>query len=334
MSYQFRSAAMLLLLVVSVAVRGLGDSASAQTGEPLRRVAGLSGFGCDKNDRVALVFRHRLMELGWIEEKNLVLDCVSTLSVEQLPLLAAELIGRRPDVLVASPIAYIRALKQATATIPIVMVSTTDPVENGLVTNFPRPEANVTGIASTTPELISKRIELLKEMLPRLKRFAVIHSGPPGGAYSRVVRENVALAAARFGFAWREFTVAEPNAVDGIFAQLGAEGFDAVYLPPTPLIYTRQTQIAAMALRYRVAPVSDLPSFATSGFLLTYGPDVLSLWIRGAEYVDKILRGANPGDLPVEQPSKFSLVINLNTAQALGVTVPPSLLSRASELVE
>jgi putative ABC transport system substrate-binding protein len=333
MNYQLRRSAMLILLALSVVARGLSDSAAAQTNAPSRRVAGLSGFGCDRNDQVALVFRHRLLELGWIEGTNILLDCVSTLSAEQLPSLAAELIGRRPDVLVASPIAYIR-VKQATATIPIVMVSTTDPVENGLVTNFSRPEANVTGIASSTPELISKRIELLKEMLPRLMRFAVIHAGAPGGTYSRVVRENVALAAARFGFAWREFTVAEPNDVDGIFAQLGAEGFDAVYMPPTPLIYTRQTQIAAMALKYRVAPVSDLPSFATSGFLLTYGPDLSGIWIRGAEYVDKILRGANPGDLPVEQPSKFSLVINLKTAQALGVTVPPSLLSRVSELIE
>jgi ABC-type uncharacterized transport system substrate-binding protein len=334
MRYQLRSAAMLLLLVVSVAARGLGDSASAQTGEPLRRVAGLSGFGCDRNGPVAEVFRRRLMELGWIEEKNLVLDCVSTLSVDQLPSLAAELIGRRPDVLVASPIVYIRALKQATATIPIVMVSTTDPVENGLVTNLPRPEANVTGVASSTPELISKRIELLKEMLPRLTRLALIHAGMPGGTYSKLATDNIALAAARFGFTWREFTVTAPEDVIGIFAQLATEGFDAVYAPPTPLIYGRQAEIVTLALRHRIAPVSDLPAFATTGFLFTYGPELSGLWIRGAEYVDRILRGAQPGDLPVEQPSRFSLVINLKTAQALGIKVPPSMLARATEVIE
>jgi putative ABC transport system substrate-binding protein len=258
---------------------------------------------------------------------------VSTVKLEELPSLAQRLIARRPDVIVASPIQYVRTLKEATKTIPIVMIATTDPVENGLVANLPRPEANITGVALSTPELTGKRIEFLKELLPDAAHLAIIHPSV-GGNYAQRLQDSVTLAANRFGVSWQAFPAATREDIDKTLAHLGEKKFNAVYVHPNPLFYPMQKQIVELAQRHQIATLGEVPLFARNGFLLTYGAEPISLWAKGAEYVDKILRGSGPGDLPVEQPTRYNLVINLNTARTLGITVPQALLARADEVLE
>ena len=304
------------------------EPAGAQSVTP-KRLGVLSGFGCGRG-----ITSQRLEELGWIVGRTLTIDCVSTVDTDQLTLLATELVARRPDVLAASPTAYVRALKQATATIPIVMLSTPSPVETGLVTNLARPEANVTGTAQSGADNTSKRLQMLKQMLPTLARLAVIWRAGSDPLFTELATKDANAAASRLGFAWQTFYAAAPEDFDKIFAQLEAEGFDAAYVPPGPLSYANLTRIAELARRHRVPTLSDHPIFAKNGFLLTYGEDSNRNAARAAEYVDKILRGSKPGDLPVEQPTTFELVINLKTANELGLTVPPELLALATEVIE
>jgi putative ABC transport system substrate-binding protein len=305
------------------------EPAGAQSTVPPKRLGVLSGFGCIKGS-----FHQRLAELGWIEGRTLTTDCVSTVDLDQLTLLAAELVARRPDILAASPTTYIRALKQATATIPIVMVSTPNPVETGLVTNLARPEANVTGTAQSGADNASKRLQLLKQMLPRLARLAILLRAGGDPLFNELATKDANAAASTLGFDWQAFSADVPEDFDRIFAQLEAEGFDAAYVPPGPLSYANLARIAELGRRYRVPTLSDHPIFAKNGFLLTYGDNPNRNGARSAEYIDKLLRGSKPGDLPVEQPTTFELVINLKTAKELGLIVPPALLALATEVIE
>jgi putative ABC transport system substrate-binding protein len=304
------------------------DPAGAQSTGP-KRLSVLSGFGCNPG-----IIRQRLAELGWIEGRNLAIDCVSTVSPDQLTRLATELVARRPDVLAASPTSYVMALKQATATIPIVMLSTPNPVETGLVTNLPRPEANVTGTAQSGADNTSKRLQLLKQMLPGLARLAIIWWARGDPAFIERATKEATAAASTLGFALQAFSVAVPEDYDSIFARLTAEGFDAAYVPPGPFSYASLTRIAELGRRYRVPTLGDHPIFAKNGFLLTYGDEPNRNLVRSAEYVDKLFRGSKPGDLPVEQTTTFELVINLKTAKELGLIVPPALLALATEVIE
>ena len=305
------------------------EPAGAQGNVPPKRLGILSGFGCIRGS-----FHQRLAELGWIEGRTLTTDCVSTVYLDQLTLLATELVAHRPDILAASPTTYVRALKQATATIPIVMISTPNPVETGLVTNLPRPEANVTGTAQSGADNTSKRMQMMKQMLPRLARLAIILRAGIDTLFAEQLTKDATAAASTLDFAWQVFSVTAPEDYDRIFARLAAEGFDAAYVPPGPHSYANLSRIAELGQRYRVPTLSDHPIFAKNGFLLTYGESPDRNAARGAEYVDKLLRGAKPGDLPVEQPTTFEVVINLKTAKELGITVPPALLALATEVIE
>jgi putative tryptophan/tyrosine transport system substrate-binding protein len=304
------------------------EPAGAQSVTP-KRLGVLSGFGCRSG-----IISQRLAELGWIDGRTLTIDCVSTVDTDQLTVLANELVARRPDVLAASPTAYVRALKQATATIPIVMISTPSPVEMGLVTNLPRPEANVTGTAQSGADNTSKRLQLLKQILPRLARLAILLRAGGDPLFNELATKDANAAASTLGFDWQAFSPDVPEDYDKIFARLAEEGFDAAYVPPGPLSYANITRIVELERRHRVPTLGDHPIFAKNGFLLTYGDDPNRNLVRSAEYVDKILRGSKPGDLPVEQPTTFELVINLKTAKELGLTVPPALLALATEVIE
>jgi putative ABC transport system substrate-binding protein len=305
-----------------------GEPAGAQSTVPPKRLGVLSGFGCGGG-----IIRQRLAELGWIEGRTLMIDCVSTVSPDQLTRLATELVARRPDVLTASPTTYVMAL-QATATIPIVMQSTPNPVEVGLVTNLPRPEANVTGTAQSGADNISKRMGLLKQMLPRLQRLAAIWWARGDPIFIEQATKEATAAAGALGFAWQAFSADGPEDYDRIFARLAAEGFDAAYVLPGPLSYANITRIVELGRRYRVPTLGDHPIFARNGFLLSYGDDPTRNLVRSAEYVDKLFRGSKPGDLPVEQTTIFELVINLKAAKELDLTVPPTLLALATEVIE
>jgi putative ABC transport system substrate-binding protein len=320
------------LLAVVMAICPSLATAQNTTASP-KRLGFLSGFGCS-TDADPSPMRRRLAELGWINGQTLIVDCVSTVYPDQVGALAAELVARRPDVLAAQPADYVRALKQATATIPIVMVTTPNPVESGLVTNLARPEANVTGVVSSGREVAAKRIRLLKRLLPQLAKLAVIERKGGDTVVHEQLEKDVTDAATKLGFAWQAFYPAAPEDYDAIFARLAAEGFDAAYVEPGPLLDANQTRIAGLAMRHRIPTVGNYPYHAENGLLLAYGEAADPLNKRAAEYIDKILRGAKPGDLPIEGPIKYILVVNLKTAKALGLVIPESFLQLADKVIK
>jgi putative tryptophan/tyrosine transport system substrate-binding protein len=320
-----------VLLAFAITIAAWDGSANAQ-GVPPKRLGILALTACPVPGAPPSFFRRRLAELGWIEGRNLIIDCASAArQPDQLAALAAELVARRPDVLVASSPPPVRALKQATTTIPIVMNSGE---ALGLVANLARPEANVTGVIDLAEGLFSKRTEILREVLPRLTRLAILFRKGGDAAALAQLERDATTAAAPLRFTWRIFYPAVPEDFDAIFGQLAAEAFDAAYVPAGPQSYDYQARIGELAKQYRVATAGDFPVFAKNGFLLTYGVDFNQILARLADYVDKILRGAKPGDLPVEQPTKFQLVVNLQTAKALGLIIPESFLLRADEVIE
>jgi putative ABC transport system substrate-binding protein len=278
----------------------------------------------------------RLGELGWIEGQTIIFDCVSAVGrIDQVPALARELVSRRPDVLMAGPFNFISALNQETTIIPIVMLTAWEPVRVGLITSLARPGGNVTGVAWFN--LLPKQMELLKEIVPNLRRAAYIVGvpsaySPPEGA--KIADEDRQLAAKTLGITWQVFSAAVSSDYDEIFARLAAEHFVVAYIPSTTSNLNNQSRICQLALRHRIPAVSEDARWARCGLLLSYGQDFPWSIARAMEYVDKILRGAKPNDLPVEQATKLLLTINLKTAKALGLTVPPSLIARADEVIE
>lgn len=227
-------------------------------------------------------------------------------------------------------------LRRTSADIPIVMISTPDPVEHELVTNLPRPEGNVTGVAQSSPELISKRIEVLKELHPRLARLAIIERSKigPDDTYSDLLKANVNIAARRFDFTWESFVANAPEDFPKVFAQMVAGGFDSVYIPPGPVPFASQAIIRELALKHGVATLGELGFYARYGFLLTYGSDVTVNFRRGADFVDKLLRGAKPSELPVEQPTKIRNGDKSQNREGIGPYRAADLLARADEVIE
>jgi putative ABC transport system substrate-binding protein len=276
-----------------------------------------------------------LAELGWIDGKTFVYDCVSTVGrLDQVQALAGELVSRHPDVLLAAPIGLVRALKQETATIPIVMVTTPEPVRMGIVTNLARPEGNVTGVAWFGLGILPKRIELLREFIPHLRRLAIIssvHSDPTALALED---ENLTIATNLLGLTWQRFQAATTNDYDEIFARLTAEHCDAAYITSDPFTNQNSARIIDLAKQYLVPAVRERDYWARKGLLVSYGQNLNQSLVRAAEYVNKILHGTKPDELPVEQATALELIINRKTAQALGLAIPTSLLARADEVIE
>jgi putative ABC transport system substrate-binding protein len=253
--------------------------------------------------------------------------------MQDVPALAAELVARKPDVLFGESTPVVRALKQATAKIPIVTIAS-DPLGSGIVTNLAHPEANVTGLAPMSFDLAAKRTELLRDVLPRLSRLALIYHTGADPVDHQQMQKDIRSAGLALGFTWKVFYLTSVADVGATFEQLAAEGYDAVYIWPSPFTFLHKAMIAAAALQYRLPTISDTTEFARSGVLLSYGVQDSSLLRAAAEYVDKLLRGAKPADLPLQQPTKFELVINLGIAKALGLTIPQSVLLRADEVIE
>jgi putative ABC transport system substrate-binding protein len=240
-------------------------------------------------------------------------------------------IGRKVEVIVTYTTPGAVAAKNATATIPIVVASMGDPVGSGLVTSLPRPGGNLTGLSSEIAEdLGGKWLELLQEVVPRLSTVAVISN--PDSLFCRSMVEHLrALAAAR-GLKLRVIDVREPSALGDAFKKARPRA-QAVLVLPDPLTMHHRWQIASLAAKYRLPDMHGLIDHMDAGALMAYGPDLTVLWARAAVYVDKILRGAKPGDLPIEQPTKFEFVVSLKTAKALNLTIPPSILQRADEVI-
>jgi ABC-type uncharacterized transport system substrate-binding protein len=281
-------------------------------------------------------FRQALGELGYVEGRNIVIEYRSAEGrVERFPALAAELVRLRVDLIVVFSTPSARAARQATTTIPIVAPTMQDPVQDGLVASLARPGGNITGLTFLGSELIPKRLALLKETIPGVSRVAVLWH--PGGLAERTGQEMMkdAEAAARaLGVQLHLVRADAPKDLDGAFSLMTRWRAEALIPLPSPMLFAERDRIVHLAARHRLPAMYIGREFVDLGGLIAYGASQFDLIRRGATYVDKILRGAKPADLPVEQPNKYELVINLKTAKALGLTISPALVQRADQVIE
>ena len=273
-----------------------------------------------------------LRDLGYVEGRDVAIEYRFAERNDRLPDLAAELVGLEVDVILASGTTATAAAKQATTTIPIVMGSGGDPVATGLVASLARPGGNVTGMSLIVPQISGKRLELLKAIVPGLARVAVLlnETNP-----LHVVEEKEIRAAARvLGVETQILSVRTADDFEGAFLAAARAGADAVWGTDDSLITNGRDQLAELALRYRLPSVFHIPELARAGGLLAVGPELATVYRHAATHVDKILKGAKPADIPVEQPTEVDVVINLKTAQALGLTIPQSVLQQATEVIQ
>jgi len=316
-----------IIVTLALGLLAVPLASEAQPAGKVRRI-GLLGLGCTDSPRSQYqreVFLQGLRAFGWVEGQNLAIECRSTD-------LAAELVRLPVDVIVTGGERQSLAAKQATSTIPIVMAVSAAPVEAGLVASLARPGGNVTGLSIMAPEGGGKRLELLKDAVPQASRIAVLwNAAHPGKALEWQATQAMART---MGVTLHSVEVRGPDDFDGAFATIARERPDALIVFSDALILTHQRRIVDFATQHRLPMMSSNKEFAESGGLMTYGASVPALIRRAAYYVDRILKGAKPADLPVEQPTKFELVLNRKTAQTLGITFPPTLLLLADEVLQ
>jgi putative ABC transport system substrate-binding protein len=280
-------------------------------------------------------FQQGLGQLGWVEGKNLAMEYRWAAGrLDQLPDLAAELVRLQVEVIVTwGP--GVRAAQQATRTIPIVIASTLDAVQDGVVASLARPGGNITGLTLISAELMGKRLELLKQAFPTISRVAFL-TGPAPRASSAPARlmQEAESAAQALGLTLHTLAVRDLEDVTRAFTTMARERPDALYVLEAPTLFVHQTRILDFAAEHRLPTMFGVRGFVDAGGLMSYGPNVPDLHRRAASYVDKILKGANPAELPVEQPTRFELVINLKTARALGLSIPPTVLFQANEVIQ
>ena len=278
------------------------------------------------------VFRNSLRDFGYVEGRNLQLEVRLVERHEALPDAAAELVRLGMDVIAAGTTLPGLAAKRATSTIPIVLIASADPVHAGLVASLARPGGNITGNAALTPELSGKQLELLREAMPRLSRVSVLwNSANP--ANTPVMRETV-IVTTRLGMKLDLVDLRAPDQIEDALAAVVRHRADALLIMPESAFFAHATRINEVAIKHRFPTIALIREFTQRGSLMSYGPSIPDLVKRSAAFIDKILKGANPADLPIEQPTKFELVINMKTAKALGLTIPEPLLVRADELIQ
>jgi putative ABC transport system substrate-binding protein len=287
--------------------------------------------GADKREEI---FLQGLRDFGYVEGQTITIEYRRAAGkVERLPEMAVELVRLKVDVMVARATPAVQAAKNATTTIPIVMLGVADAVGSGFVTSLARPGGNITGLTNIMPELAGKRLELLREVLPKLSRVAFL-------AYTRdpahkLFVKDAQQAAERFGMKFQPVLITTPEEIESAFSVMIKERAQALIVQPLFIRGLGQGQkIAALAMRSRLPTVSDGYGFPEAGGLILYGPDGNESVRRAATYVDKILKGAKPAELPVEQPTKFEFVINLKAAKQIGLTIPPSVLARADKIIK
>jgi putative ABC transport system substrate-binding protein len=281
------------------------------------------------------VWQDSLRDHGWIEGKNLIVDYRSAEGhAERVAPLANELVALKPDVLVGPSPQEALALKSATASIPIVFAAVSEPVRLGLVQSLSHPGGNVTGLAAVVPgHFVGKGIQILREMIPTASKIAVLVN--PGNAMHRlIVAEELPEIAQKLGVTFSVLEATTVEELDIAFASAAAQHADAIIPVADVLTVNNVTRVTALAAEHRLPAIYLFRLFTTNGGLVSYGADIADLLRRAGDYVDKILKGTKPADLPVEQPTKFDLVINLKTAKALGITIPNELLIQATELIE
>jgi putative ABC transport system substrate-binding protein len=305
----------------------------AAQGQPAPKVYRIGWLGAAHTDSLWEVFVEGLRERGWIEGKNLAFERLySDGRNDRLPALAAQLVQRNVDLIVTVGTPPSVAARDATTTIPIVFFAVGDPVGSGLVASLARPDRNLTGLGGLGAGLSVKQLELLKEVVPKASRIAMfVNDMFPGHA---IIRAEIEPAARRLGVTLIPVQVRVPEDIDIAFATIGREKIDALFILGEPLIGAQRVRIAKLALDHRMPAISPFDIATEAGLLLSYARSLVDDARRVPHYVDRILKGAKPADLPVEQPTRFYLSINLRTAAAIGVTVPPSTLARADQVFQ
>jgi len=308
-------------------------SVRAQAPAKVRRIGFLSPFSPSNAELWHQAFRQGLHDLGWVEGKNISIEYrYAEARSDRLPELAADLVRLNVDIIVTSVSPDAVAAKNATKAIPIVMAAPGDPVALGLVESLARPGGNITGLSQISPELVGKRLELLKGLVPKLSRVAVLWNPP--SKISAISWKEIQLPARELGLQLHSMEVRSASDFDKAFEDATRARAGALAVMPDPLFGGNLKRIADLAAKNRLPSIYHISEFADSGGLVTYGPDRSDMFRRAATYVDKILKGAKPGDLPIEQPTKFELVVNMKTAKALGIEIPQSVLVRADRVIE
>jgi putative ABC transport system substrate-binding protein len=328
-----RGVALGAVLAVSLLAPPL--AADAQQAGTVPRIGLLSLTPSSDRPSLLDAFRQRLRELGWIEGQNIVIDYrYAEDRVDRLPDLAAELVRLKVDLIVASAGTQVAtAAKNATETIPIVMIFVRDPVGTGLIKSLARPDGNVTGTSGSAGlEWAAKQLEVLKETVPKIRRVAILSN--PDNAYHQFARREVNVAARSLGVQLRLLEARGPNEFDGVFAAMAKERVGALLVLSDAIFNSHRTRLADLAARRRLPAAYGVRESVEAGGLMSYGPSILDSYRRAATYVDQILKGTKPAELPVEQPTKYELVINVKTAKALGLTIPQSVLLRADHVIE
>jgi len=327
-----KRAAVLSILVVAVLL-AVAVVAEAQQSTKVPRIGFLGGTSLSVESTRIESFRQGMRELGYVEGKNIVIEWRwAEGKFDRLPDLAAELVRLDVDVIVAGGSTSSGAAKEVTTTIPIVMAQVNDSVGSGFVASLARPGGNMTGLSTLVPELSGKRLELLKEVIPKLSRVAVFgDSTTPGNAQALKETEPAAKA---FKVPLQYLDILGPKDIESAFRQASKGHADAVLVLGAPVLISQRKQIADLAVKNRLPAMYGQPEYVEEGGLMSYGVSVVDLYRRAATYVDKILKGRKPADLPVEQPTKFELVINLKAAKQIGLTIPQSVLYRADKVIK
>jgi len=324
---------LLSLVAGAVVLRPLASAAQ----QPAAKTPRIGYLGTDLPKPSQEAFLQGLRALGYVEGRNVVIEYRygEGQNFEQLPALAAELVALKVDVIVAvaGTLAALAA-QQATGTIPVVFIAVGDPVTSGLVSSLARPGGNITGLSALVPELVGKWLEILKQATPGVSRVAVLRqSGGMGEHTDQLVLTEAANAARILEVQLQVIEPRGPADLNRAFGEIVGARAEALAVLSTPMLYGERTQLVDFAVKHRLPTVFSFRSYVDAGGLMSYGPSIPDMCRRAATYVDKILKGARPADLPVEQPTKFELIINLKTAKALRLTVPQSLLQRANEVI-
>jgi putative ABC transport system substrate-binding protein len=308
-------------------------AAEAQEPSRVHKVGYLGGSSAVPMQRSMAAFRQQLRDLGWVEGRNIRLEMRwADGNADRLPTLAADLVALGVDVIVTQGSPATRAAKQVTTTIPIVMWNTTDPVGQGFVASLARPGGNITGLSDFSGELSAKRLEILREAVPKASKVAILFD--PRHPAHAIEWRHIQAAARTLGILVYQIEVLTAADIDAAFGKLRQERVDAAIVFQGFLFSDNIGRILELAQKHRLPIMSAMEDYVLRGGLIYFAPDGLAMWGPTAVFVDKILRGAKPMDLPVEQPTKLALIINLKTAKALGLTIPPSLLQRADQVIE
>ena len=310
-------------------------TARAQRGERVRRVGVLMNLAADDLEASARIsaLKRSLHELGWVEPRNIAFEIkYADGRIDVLPRLASELVASNVDVIVGAGTPSVQALKAQTNSIPLVIGAVGDPVGAGLVSSLARPGGNITGFSLQSTEVVTKRLQLSGEIVPGLTRLAFLWD--PNNASVALQFKETEAAGRAVGVQVQSVEVANAAQIEGGMLAAAKAHADAIFASSDATQTANRAHIAALAIQHKLPLSAEFKVVASAGALFTYGPSVTDLWRRAGGYVDRILKGEQPGDLPVQQPTKFELVINLKTARALDLTIPPTLLARADEVIE